>query len=165
MTSCVYAHPVLINSSSIFKVYLDRLIKLLDLTNVTESPSSLECFWEIQIILRNSVKFTLMGQEIWKSLQVNCEHLCRRWMCTFWNVSSCGFFVLVFVCVPITCSCALNTKKAPTALLEYSLLRAACTHNIVHDSFNPNAVAASCLLFSYSLFLFSHCFISGFVTD
>lgn len=153
MTSCMCAHPVLVNSSSIFKVYLDTLIKLLDLTNVTESLSSLECFWEIQIMLRNSVKFTLMRQETpWKSLHVNCEHLCRRWMCTFWNASNYGF--LVFICVPVTCSYALNTKKTPTTLLEYSLLKAACTHNMVRGSFKPDAVAASCLLFLYSLFLF-----------
>lgn len=38
------------------------------------------------------------------------------------------------------------------------------TLSTVHDSFKPDAAAASCLLFLYSLFLFSHCFLPGFVT-
>lgn len=118
-------------------------------------------------MLRNSVKFTFTGQEpSWKSLQANCGHPWRRWTCTFCNTSSCGFFCFGLVCVPITCSYALHTKQNPTTLSEYSFLEASCTHNMqFHDSFKPNAVAASCLLFLYSLFLFSHCFLPGFVTD
>lgn len=162
MASSVWACPVLINSSSVFKVYFDILIKLMDLINVTESLPSLECFWEIQIMLRNSVKFTLMGQETWKSFQVNCEHPYRRWT----HVHSGMHQVVLFWFLLASQSLAdiLEYKKIPTTLLEYSLLKAACTQNTVHDSFKRNA-AASWLLFLYSLFLFSHCFLPGFVTD
>lgn len=76
-----------------------------------------------------------------------------------------SFFGFGFCLCPNHLQLWFEYKETPTTLLDYSLLKAACTHNIVHDSFKPNAAAASCLLFLYSLFLFSRCFLSGFVTD